>query len=331
LAMLIFGCFPESFPYSVFYMPESLFLALLVWCLVKFVEFLRTDRIRPLMWAFLLWGISILAKPISVFLGPVLAIIAITVAFRQRQNLVRSISVITASLVVGASVVVPWLVRNYVAFGVLGISSITGTNLFYINYLYMLEDMGVPNAKAVLASKESEVIATIPPGRDNSMVRAGLIGAVAKKEIMANFRHYVITMLKRHPRLYLGTGSIATLRLFGDAESVVVLERALADRHAWRKVPLRALLLQIGSWLLLVVAYTSAVVGMMRLAWLREWNALAVILLALVYFAVLIGPVTSTRYRVVMLPGLSVAAAIGLSWGLGGKSRMTKVISKALT
>src|ERR1700690_2299078 len=100
--MLIFGCFPESFPYAVFYMPESLFLAFFVWCLVEFVEFLRTDHLRPLMRAFLLWGISILAKPIALFLGPVLAVIAILLTFRHRRNRVRRISAITAGLVLGS-------------------------------------------------------------------------------------------------------------------------------------------------------------------------------------------------------------------------------------
>jgi Dolichyl-phosphate-mannose-protein mannosyltransferase len=325
LAMLIFGCFPESFPYSVFYMPESLFLAFFVWCLVKFVEFLRTDHLRPLMCSFLLWGISILAKPISLFLGPVLALIAITVAFSQRQNRIRRISGITAGLVIGASVVAPWLVRNYVTFGVLGISSITGTNLFYGNYLYMLEDMGVLNAQAVLASKETEVTATISPERDNPMVRANLLGALAKREILAHFSHYVATTLKRHPGLYLGTGSTGTLRLLGDAEGVLAMKKVLADRHAWRKVPLRVLLLLIGSGLILVVVYTSAVVGMMRLGWRRDWIALGVILLALLYFAVLIGPMTFVRYRIAMLPALSVAAAIGLR---GGRWRPEAVIAR---
>jgi hypothetical protein len=321
LAMLMFGCFPESFPYSVFYMPESLFLVFFVWCLVKFVQFLRTDHIRPLMWAFLLWGISILAKPISLLLGPVLAVIAITLAFRQFRNPLRRISAITVGLVAGASVVAPWLVRNYVAFGVLGISSITGTNLFYVNYLYMLEDMGVPNAQAVLASKEAEATARLGSERDNPMVHADLIGMIAKREMLANLRHYVATTVKRHPRLYLGTGSIATLRLFGDAEGALAMENAIADRRVWGKVPLRALILQIGSWVLLAVAYTFAVVGIMRLAWRRDWTTLGVILLALLYFAVLIGPVTSTRYRVVMLPALSVAAAIGLNPGVGAQKQ----------
>jgi hypothetical protein len=157
--------------------------------------------------------------------------------------------------------VAPWLVRNYVAFGVLGISPITGTNLLNINYSYLLEDMGVPNVQEVLAPKESELVAAVPRARKSDGPR-GLLSTFARRELLTHWKQYTVTTFKRHPRLYAGTGAIATLRLFGDAEGVAALEKAIADRRAWRKVPLRALVLRIGYWLFLVFAYTSAVVGM---------------------------------------------------------------------
>ena len=320
LGMLVFGCLPESFPYAVFYMPESLFLALFAWCLVEFAQFLRTGRLQPLMWSYFLWGLCVLAKPIAILLGPVLAIAAVVIASGQRPRLTRRISASAAGLLLGASVLAPWLIRNYAAFGVLGITSITGSNLFYYNYLYMLEDMGVPNPPALLAIKEAEAVAAAGRQRNNPMIRAELLGAVARKEILRNFSRYVVTTLKRHPKLYAGTGAIATLRLSGDTDGALAVESALAGHLTWRRVPLRALILQAGSWLVLGLGYACAAVGLVGLGWRRNWTALGVLLLVLLYFAVLIGPVTSTRYRFAMSPALSVAAAIGIE-ALAGVNR----------
>jgi len=73
-ATLIFGFMPESFPYSVEYMPESMFLMFLVWCLAGF---LNTEKPASCAASFALWGLSVLTKPIALYLGPVLALIAV--------------------------------------------------------------------------------------------------------------------------------------------------------------------------------------------------------------------------------------------------------------
>jgi hypothetical protein len=307
LAMAIFGLLPEAIPYSVFHMPDSMFLALLVWSLVAFVRFLRTGAPGPLRVSFLLWGLSVLVKPISLYFGVVLALLAVV--------RVRRVAVVVLGLMAGYSVLVPWLARNYVRFGVAGISSIGGTNLFHWNYRYMVEDMGVPDAGRVLAVQEARATAAIPPGRDNPMVRASVLGALAVREVLSHPGQYIASVLKRHPRLYAGTGSIATLRLLGDTRSAVSMEGALAGQLPWREVPARAIALQIGSWALALAAYLAAAVGTVRLCRRGDWLPLIVVLSTVVYFAVLIGPVTSTRYRIPMAPALAVLAACGVRAG----------------
>jgi hypothetical protein len=86
-------------------------------------------------------------------------------------------------------------------------------------------------------------------------------------------------------------------------------------------VPVSVLFLQVGSWCVLFAAYAFAGIGVVRLLFRRKWVALGIILLAFLYFAILIGPVTATRYRVVMLPALSVAASIGIGRSTGIRMR----------
>lgn len=310
LAMAVFGAFPESFPYAVFYMPESLFLALYVWGLVAFVQYARTRRVQPLLWTFVLWGLSVLAKPISLFIGPLLAFMAIAHACYERRSLIRRVSTITAGFLAGSAVIAPWVVRNYLAFGIIGISSAVGHNLFSVNYSSMAA-CG-PGMRAAMAAREAEVDAAFPKATANSMARAAMKAAVARREILANLPCYATMTLKRHPALYVGTGSAATLRMLGDVEGARAMQATRADWRAWRHVPAHGIVLQIGSWSLLGLAYVLAVVGVVRVSRCRDWLSLAVILFGVLYFAIVIGPNVTTRYRVVMLPAFSIAAAMGL-------------------
>lgn len=312
LAMLIFGCLPESFPYSVYYVPESLFLAFFVWSLVKFVQYLRSKNSRFLIQAFLLWGLSVLAKPISIFVGPLFAVVSVVLVLRGHKNLLNRISFTLLGLFLGIAVLVPWMVRNYIDFGLVGISSIIGTNPVYVNYYRILENQSVPNPGSGLSPKEAEATAKVGPERSNPMTRSVPQSASTAVTILGNIGGYFLATLKGSPRLYAGTGTLATLRMLGDTESVVAIENALHHRDTWRKVPMRALILQLVSWLCLAVTYVAAAAGIITMTRRRNWVFVGVIVGVLLYFAILIGPLRSTRYRITMLPALSVAAAIGL-------------------
>ena len=311
-AMLVFGVFPESFPYSVFYMPEALFLALFVWCLVNFSDYGRTGAGRALPWTFVLWGLSTLTKPIAVFFGPALAVVAFLIAFRQRHLRNPQTVKIMASFCLGLLLILPWMVRNYVDFREVGISSITGSQLFDYNYRYLLEELGVQDPPAVMAEREAAAIAAIPPD-SNPMVVAKARGKVAQAEILSHLGAYAWMSIKRHWRLYAGTGAVATLRLLGDTEACQALQNASGGPHSWSSIPARAITLQLASWLILGLAYAAALLGLASLMKDGEWSTFWWLVLVVAYFALLIGPVTATRYRMAMLPALSIAAAIGLN------------------
>jgi hypothetical protein len=311
VAMLVFGCFPESFPYAVYYMPDSLFLALFVWCCVAFLRYLDSDRPVYLLAAFVLWALSALVKPISLLWGICLAVVTILMAWKTAAGLLRQLRLTIACLLAGSMLFVPWLIRNHATFGVIGLTSITGTNLFENNYLEMLDDMGVPNPSGVLAAQDAKIRATVAGAADNEMIYAAAVGSVARRAIMANLPHYAMTFVKRHPRLYLGTGGVATMRMLGDFDGAQTLEGVLARGQSKGSLPLRVWVLQIGSWLILGVLYVAALAGIGKLARARDYLTLGSILLSFAYFAIIVGPVTSTRYRMVMLPALSLAAAVG--------------------
>lgn len=90
------------------------------------------------------------------------------------------------------------------------------------------------------------------------------------------------------------------------------MEATRANWRTWRRVPVHGIVLQIGSWIFVGWADVFSVVGLVRVSRRRDRMSLAVLLCGILYFALVIGPNVATRYKVVMLPAFSVAAAIGL-------------------
>jgi uncharacterized membrane protein len=79
-----------------------------------------------------------------------------------------------------------------------------------------------------------------------------------------------------------------------------------------KQVPFYSLFLQCVMWLILFAAYLFAVLGVYAAIRNRDWLTLGFVFLTLGYFALIIGPVVQTRYRLCMAPYLSVLA--GYAW-----------------
>ena len=318
-AVIVFALFPETLPYSVFYEPDSLFAAIFIWSILCMVLFLRSGS---KLWFFVaagMLGVGILVKPIAMFYWPVIALLPFFF-WPGKEPLSRRIGWIAAGLALQLSILSPWILRNYRDFGSPVLSSITGVNLFRENYRLMLEDMDPIHARAIQEKAVADASAAAGSSWANPVTQSQILGAIASREIKAHWPSYLLMTMKRHPRLYIGTGALALVRLLGDSAGVEALE-------AWQnhpsingggQLPLPLLLLQTTSWLILLAAYVSSVAGVIVLIRSREWQPLALTLLTLSYFAIVIGPVAITRYRLPMAPFFSLLAAYGIRGAIAG-------------
>ena len=160
-ALWVFALLPAAIPYSVFHMPESLFLALFVWSQVFLLGALRDPSWRSLLAAFGLLGLATLAKPITVFY-PALAGVLVLVGARQLAVGARVLRV-AAGVALVLAILSPWVLRNRAVFGVAGLSTITGTNLFYYNYRFLLEDRLGPDAARTLEDQRDAALRPLGP------------------------------------------------------------------------------------------------------------------------------------------------------------------------
>lgn len=312
IAMIVFGFLPEGLAYSVFYQPDSLFLACFVWSNVFLINYIRQGRAGHMIICFGLLGLSIIVKPIAIFYA--VAATAYILFFGQSRGLKERLICLAGSLFLLVLILSPWLIRNYNTFGTPGLTTIGGYNLFYGNYRMMLVDKLGSGARGIVEKKEQETASQFGSRWLNPFVKSKALERVAKREILANMPQYIVTLAKRHWRLYLGTGTPQLLSLLGDQKSFKALSEfgSHPTMQTLKQVPFYSLVLQCVMWLILFAAYLFAALGVYAAIRNRDWLTLGFVFLTLGYFALIIGPVVQTRYRLCMAPYLSVLA--GYAW-----------------
>ncbi len=310
---------PESVIYSLFHMPDQL----AVFCIICALWFYFRGAVlgsRYFIGAITMLLVSIYAKPICLPLAGalLLAIPCLDVKQWKRGIIVSAIgfSIICAGLY-------PWVLRNKEAFGTAGLTSISGTNLYYCNWGRLLKQL--PKSEQESLMKNMGEFESGIAGFD-LMKRSQLQGEYAKRQILAHLPAYVTYTIKRHPRLYAGTGAVALLRYLGLERTCDALDamwgsnnaRGFAPEHDTPYTVFEKVLgggLQVGSWLVLVCGYALVLVGMARgiacAVGIRHTHSGKLVfvlcpILSLMLLAAVIGPITATRYRFIMIPFFAI-------------------------
>ena len=307
---------PESIMYSLFHMPDQLAVFSVIAALWFYFRGAFCKR-RYYLGATCLFLVAIYAKPICIPLSvALLAAIPFVVPIPKKRGVVIAV---VSILAVGLGLC-PWMVRNKMAFGTAGVTSISGTNLYRCNWGRLVERLPAEERQRMkddMLVFESRIVDC------DLMKKAQLQGDYAKRQILAHLPSYIAYTLQTHPRLYAGTGSVAMLRYLGLERACDALDSLWGSNNARGYAPSNDMPytvaekavgcgLQLFSWAVLLVGYGLVMVGMTRglkAAWAtgrgRRFGQVVVVLcpiLSLLLLAVVIGPITSTRYRFIMIP-----------------------------
>ena len=120
---------PFSILFSIFFYSETIFMFLFSLSVLHLFQFLKEERIIPLILSSSLLGLSMLTKPTAQYV-PIIFVGFIVWHYRTKlsQALIYSAGYALICLLV----VSPWLYRNYHEFGVAGISAQQGSTLYTI-------------------------------------------------------------------------------------------------------------------------------------------------------------------------------------------------------
>ena len=122
---------PSGILYSTFFYSETLFTVLFLSGVWAFFEYMRWvgSRTRFLVASALLLGLATLTRPTAQFLP--LLFVAVFLWMRRKELFSRrTLLPVVLYAAIFIAVLSPWLVRNYIVFGVAGLSPQTGVNLY---------------------------------------------------------------------------------------------------------------------------------------------------------------------------------------------------------
>jgi hypothetical protein len=336
LACAVYMFMPESVTYSMFHMPDQLAVTVVLAGLFFYFK-ATTDGLRFLFGAVASFVVGIYSKPICLPLA--LALLFALVLLLKCAWWKRAAVVAVCVVAIGASLF-PWTLRNERAFGTRGLTTISGTNLYYYNWGWFVDKRPVAEQTALRADM-SAFEKTIA-GNDE-MLQSQKKGAYARGKLLAHFPQYLVHTMKTHPLLYTGTGTAALFRYFGredlrdclNAAIYPVLTSVFGEVGDWGKGIKESYVVaqsrgytpgekvfsvsaQVLSWAFLAIGYLLVAVGMVRgflhVRRVREdrlaaWLVYLCPVLCLVLLAAVIGPVVAPRYRFIMVPFFAILAA----------------------
>ena len=338
LACAVYMFMPESVVYSMFHMPDQLAVTAVLTGLLFYFK-ATTDGLKFLVAAVAAFLVGIYAKPICL---PLTLALLVALVLLLKCAWWRRLAVVALCFVAIGASLWPWTLRNERVYGTRGLTTISGTNLYYYNWGWFVDAR--PEAEQAPLRADMAAFEKTIAG-DDEMLQSQKKGAYAREKLLAHFPQYLVHVAKTHPLLYAGTGTAALFRYFGkehlrDCLNSMIYSalsavcdigkwgKGISDSHAAKgrayttgdKV--LAASSQILSWACLGVGYVLVWIGIVR-SFLRvrraegdrltAWLVYLCPILCLVLLAAVIGPVVAPRYRFIMVPFFAIVAAGALA------------------
>jgi 4-amino-4-deoxy-L-arabinose transferase-like glycosyltransferase len=344
---LLYGFDPAVAYYSASIHSDALFTSLCFFVIVLFFFYTAARDSRWSVWWCLglgaCLGVVTLVRPISQFLGVGLPLLGIFLWWGQYswRFFFSRVIVFGVGFVI---VLTPWLMRNYELTGTVMLSDVGSKNLLLYNTRYFLIEQKL--------SQQAMADGVAQGGYADSAV-ARVVDEELKQQLDERaaaygtepYQHYAplaLSYILAEPFAYTKFHLINTLPYFfaGSVRHYSVSVLGPFRERAGEAVPPRlnlanyiSTLLSQGSWenlgiaikslsvVLLEVTYRSLLllfaVGALFLKGDNTRTKIMWIFGALIlYFAILTGPVSFTRYRIVSEPYLLIMAAVGASAGV---------------
>jgi 4-amino-4-deoxy-L-arabinose transferase-like glycosyltransferase len=278
---------PLSIHYAIQLLSESLFTLFFLGSLFCILAYVRRPGWPWVSAAAFVTGLAILCRPIAVFWPLALLPGPLVLAWQGRSW--RPVGHFLVFVTGVAAVVGPWIVRNERVGGLAVLTTVPGINLYYHRAAVLIAEqqgIDVEEARLLLANRLRQAVARehlTPQQEYRLMLRWG-------EEIVA-----------AAPRQYVGAHLGAMARMFlpePDRDLILCLGRA---ESYWLEV----------AFLMLV--YGLGLIGF--ITGLCRPGRLPFLLLAAVpaYFAVLSGPEAYDRFRVPIMPTITLLAGVGLA------------------
>jgi len=307
----------ESITSQFFILTETLFTTLFLGVVYCLTEYKITLRRNWLISAAILMGLSILCRPIALYFPIIILIFLAFLHSNELKDLLVSCGIF---LIIVSAVLAPWYLRSYVITGKPILSTIANINLLFYNAASLEADMakrGLDQQQELYNNKVQAVLKEMNIPKTESNLDT-VYSDMAKEIILEHPVQYFIIHLKYDIRNFL-PGMAGALEILapsdkGGREGAEILRREglysvfskyFGDR--WINLLILAPFIAI-----LGIIYFADLIGIIVLVNQRKWFILGILLLPIAYFLLIPGAPSNSRFRVPVMPYMSILAGIGV-------------------
>jgi len=302
-AALLYLCDPMVAMQTWLALSEPLFMVLFL--LSLYVAELRAPRyLAPLAAAGILLGLSALVRPTGLYLAPFIAFVCTARWWPDRRAIIAACAVV---IMMAAFTVLPWVIRNDELSGHIGLSSISSFNPFFYNMPDFESYLTGASVASIRDQYEAEIGQTDVEAL-RSYTYARQESAIVSQQFGAHPFLYGVYHLVESALLFFYT-SIGTFVLQLQ-ETGIIAASPPAGALGFIVVNIgRVIVLgERAFWLLTcITAFYTVVRNVEKKT--REAAWMVGVLLLIIAFAIVTGPIATPRYRIPIDPLLFLLAA----------------------
>lgn len=321
-ASLLFIFEPNATYYSLQILSDTLFVFLLILAIYIFIN--KRPSSKTSFAVGLVLGLTTLVRPISEFLPLILPVVILLQGHFSRESLKRA-----SLIVLGAAIIImPWMTRNLFIAKSFDISS-SGTSTYYKyvlpSFISITENNDYETIQKQLANEFKATTQDLNTSSTRFM-KEKIITTVFAHPIRYGIFHVIKTL-----PLFLSDGVREILQKLSIINEKQPNLTSLILRGQFKKIislfyttPLLLLaIIGVGFWIIIIVL---GIVGFYSggIHSSRTRFPIILFLILICYSAILIGPASTTRHRMMILPWISALAAIGYEFL---RERQTKIKS----
>ncbi len=307
----LFALEPTRLFLSASLLSDALFACTLLGALLALERGKRTDSLTLTGVSGALLGVSILVRPIAIFL-PIATALYLALAVRP---LSRACAMAVLGVACAAVVVFPWSVRNHQLFGSWNVSSVGSANLMLYNAPVFAAYLGDPAVAEKVAQFKNEQ-ASLPREEALSLARSGVFTDTFRETVRGHELSYLGFHLSKTVPFFVTDGLREIARLIGlpSAPAFNITDALfggkMGDLLAYLRVGgFSTILLVVGSGFWVTVTVLFFLEMFSGIARWREFSFTLFLSVVVLYFALLTGPVSNARYRL-PVEGILLASAL---------------------
>jgi len=197
VSAILFAIEPWALFQSGFLVAEQIFMPLFLFSIYLFYRYLKTGTINYIFYSSLFLGLTTLIRPLTTFF--ILIFVIFVFIFEYKHSFSRALRMAFLPLFIFIAVLSPWLIRNKIVLNTWQISSISGANLYFGNYMMLEKYLG-----KMKPDEDANEVGRILLGNKNyeeakRVESAKILTDVALTEIKANFGSYIVMHLSNLP------------------------------------------------------------------------------------------------------------------------------------